>query len=133
MYVTLHTLHTGWQGVKDKNDLKPLETAIRSAFGSSKADQMTTMSQQQMRSWSCMLQKLLLCSEQAAPARRIDKCMLHTSNASSTASPIISLVISIRSFCRSNSRMMFDSAGRFICLFMAPMACNAAHQCQNDR
>jgi hypothetical protein len=42
--------------------------------------------------------------------------------ASSIASPIISDVISMRSFCFSNSRMIFDRAGRFICLFMAAMA-----------
>ena len=30
--------------------------------------------------------------------------------------------MSIRSFCRSNSRMMFCSAGRFSCLFMPAIA-----------
>lgn len=45
-----------------------------------------------------------------------------TSKASSTASPIISLVISIFSFWRSNSRMILVRAGKFICLFIAPMA-----------
>ena len=45
-----------------------------------------------------------------------------TSKASSMASPIISLVISMRSFCLSNSRMIFCNAGMFICLFIRPMA-----------
>lgn len=42
---------------------------------------------------------------------------------SAPASPIISLVISMRSFCFSNSRMILATAGRFMRRFMAPMAC----------
>ena len=48
---------------------------------------------------------------------------LPTSKASSMASPITSEVISMRSFWRSNSIMILCSAGRFICLFIMPMAC----------
>ena len=47
---------------------------------------------------------------------------MRTSKTSSTASPMTSLVISMRSFCTSNSRMIFCSAGRFIWRFMAPIA-----------
>jgi hypothetical protein len=51
-----------------------------------------------------------------------------TSIASSMASPIISLVISIRSFCFSNSRMMFWMEGRFMRLFIIFIACNPHSQ-----
>lgn len=46
--------------------------------------------------------------------------------ASSTASPIMSLVISMRSFCRSNSISTFCMLGRFSRRFMTRMACGGS-------
>jgi hypothetical protein len=68
----------------------------------------------------------MACVLAAAEAAAV--CVHLTSKASSTASPIISLVISMRSFCRSNSRMICCSCGKLSRRFMTRMACVAARQ-----